>query len=77
MNMTPQEINEYRSRWMARGGYTETRVDSLSYESCVAWCYENLNPGTWKGYKHATPDDFSAFIFENEKDMEKFERNLT
>jgi len=62
--MTPQEIFEYKQRWMSSGNNNPVRLHSDLTDSAKTWCRRNLDRqswgmSTWTGvYEH-------TFYFEN------------
>lgn len=69
--MTPQEIYQYRVKWIAKGDYQEITIHSDRYESAVSWCRENLKDGCWKSIKWSSPYQ-SCFLFESYEDYKDF-----
>lgn len=67
---TPQEISDYKYRWMSTGGYKVTTHSDLEYD-CRDWCNRNLLPEVWRVYKHTNVYEHT-FYFEKEQDAREF-----
>jgi|TARA_B110000046_G_scaffold38100_1_gene41724 hypothetical protein len=71
--MTPQEINEYKQRWLASGTYYPVRLHSDLDTQGKTWCRRNLERHQWKMdtwthvYEH-------TFIFEYKHDADEFSK---
>lgn len=70
MNMTPQEISDYRHKWMSNGGYAVKTHSDYEYDA-KKWCRDNLNPGAWHFQKYTNVYEHT-FFFEKEEDARNF-----
>lgn len=70
--MTPQEIAEYKQRWMSTGNNNPVRLHSDIDTQGKTWCRRNLERHQWKmdtwtySYEH-------TFYFEDAQAAENFE----
>ncbi len=46
--MTPQEISEYKMRWMSSGTYFSVRIHSDLADEGKTWCRRQLGRHQWK-----------------------------
>jgi hypothetical protein len=68
--MTPQEITDYKIKWMSKEPY-EVRIHSDLRDQARDWCKENLNQWCWtftaytNVYEHTFnfEDEFAANSF--------------
>jgi hypothetical protein len=70
--MKPQEVAEYRSRWMAQGTQYTVLVDEFAYYRSKKWCRDNIDAGTWVCVRYHTPYDEASFTFQYKKDQDAF-----
>jgi len=70
--MTPQEIFEYKQRWMP--GYA-VRIHSDLRNRAIDYCKINLRQHQWK-HREYTDVYEHTFYFENELDAKTFETNF-
>jgi hypothetical protein len=70
--MTPQEIYEYKSRWMQKGGYA-VAVDSDHDWQGKRWCSCNLERHQWS-FSSYTDHYEHTFYFEHEEAASRFEK---
>ena len=70
--MTPQEIYEYKSRWMQKGGYAVT-VDSDHDWRGKWWCSRYLERHQWS-FSSYTDHYEHTFYFEHKESAERFEK---
>jgi len=69
--MTPQEINEYKLRWM-RGTPYSVRLHSDLDTQGKTWCRRNLERHQWK--RNTWTDNYEhTFYFEHQDDSLIFE----
>jgi len=69
--MTPQEISDYRVKWIATEDFSDVSIYSDDFVSATQWCHEELKPGSWKAIKHSGQHECRV-LFENEKDANIF-----
>ena len=71
--MTPQDIAEYKQRWMSTGNNNPVRLHSDLDTQGKTWCRRNLERHQWKMntwtdvYEH-------TFFFESEQHAELFKQ---
>lgn len=68
--MTPQEISEYKQRWMNNGAF-QIRVHSDLEFECKLWCKKNLEQHQWKFAKYTDHYEHS-FYFERQMMSQQF-----
>jgi hypothetical protein len=72
--LTPQELSDYKMRWMRNGSYAVRIHSDLEY-TAKAWCKQHLDPHhwvfkTWTGvYEH-------TFFFERAYHAQLFEHEF-
>ena len=71
IEMTPQEMNDYKRKWMMETAY-EVQVDMDSDVWGKDWCRKNMERIDWSFDKHTRPDDSHTFYFKNENDAVGF-----
>lgn len=62
--MTPQEISEYKQKWMSNGGY-DISIHCDLEDAGKNWCKKNLEPREWKFVKY-TDHYEHTFYFEDQ-----------
>jgi hypothetical protein len=72
--MTPQQISDYKMRWM-RDSAILVQVHSDWSEEAKAWCLDNLNKWEWK-LKEWTDVYEHTFYFENKLFAKEFAKFL-
>ena len=71
--MTPQEIAEYKQRWMSTGNNNPVRIHSDLADRAKTWCRKNLQRHEWSMttwtdiYEH-------TFFFEHAESAEQFKQ---
>lgn len=69
--MTPQEIFEYKHRWMKANSFDVEVNEDFDFDG-KEWCKANLQQHQWNFIRFS--DVYShMFCFEHEDDMERFE----
>ena len=68
--MTPQEISEYKQRWMSSGAFQIKSHSDLEFE-CKLWCKKNLERHQWSFRKY-TDHYEHTFYFEDQKMSQQF-----
>lgn len=69
--MTPQEIFEYKHKWLSTGRICALVGDWSEYPA-KQWCKENVEPHRWHFSKYVSPADEHSFCFEREEDYNAF-----
>lgn len=72
---TPQDIFEYKQRWMNNGGFCLPVDEFLDFKG-IMWCKQHLEPHQW-GWKKWTNVYEHTFCFEDKDVRDKFERYMT
>ena len=69
--MTPQEITDYKIRWMSSGNNNPVRLHSDLTVKGKDWCRRHLDRWQWK--MDAFTDVYeNTFYFENVEDADEF-----
>jgi hypothetical protein len=69
--MTPQEIFDYKTVWLQKGGYPVKIHSDLDIEGKY-WCRQNVERHKWS-FTSYTDIYEHTFIFEEEETAKKFE----
>jgi hypothetical protein len=75
-NMTPQEIADYKQKWMASGNNNPSRIHSDFDVQAKDWCRRHLERWQWSMqtwtnvYEH-------TFFFEDEEKAKEFRQNFS
>jgi len=72
--MTPQEIAEYKQRWMSNGGHAVCLHSDLDVEG-KAWCRHNLDRHQWSFKPHTNVYEHT-FYFEDKIVAQQFEHEF-
>lgn len=70
--MTPQEIFEYKNRWMNNNPFCIEVGEDVDFKG-KQWCKQNLQPHQWKFIEYSGMYEH-MFCFEQEHHMNQFER---
>lgn len=68
--MNPQEMADYKMRWMMRGGYP-VRIHSDLHIETKDWCRRNLERQHWS-FENYTGAYEHTFWFERQSDADLF-----
>jgi hypothetical protein len=68
--MTPQEVFEYKNRWMSSGGHPVRLHSDLDWQG-KDWCRQNLERYQWR-FDSYTAVYQHTFWFENELHAQQF-----
>ena len=72
--MTPQEIYEYKQRWMSTNTHPVTLDEYLEFDG-KSWCRKNLESKVWKFSKYTDIYEHT-FYFEKVEDAEAFRKKF-
>lgn len=70
MDMTPDEISNYKQRWLATSA-TAVQLSSAHDVECKDWCRRHLERQQWS-FSAFTTASTHTFWFENESDAAMF-----
>lgn len=68
--MTPEEISEYKNRWLTSGGYP-VKINSELHIEGKDWCRRYLERQQWS-FEKDTGDDEHTFWFEELRTSQQF-----
>lgn len=68
--MTPQEISDYKMRWLTKGGYPVSIHSDLDIEG-KDWCRRFLERHQWSFSKYTAPYEHT-FWFEDQRISQQF-----
>lgn len=69
--MEPQEIFEYKRKWLHTTTFT-AYVNMDLWHTCNDFCKEHFEKHRWASRRFARPDDAHWFAFERREDLNKF-----
>jgi hypothetical protein len=72
--MTPQEIHEYKNRWMSNSSFSVAVNEDHDFDG-KQWCKSNLKQHQWHFLKYTDMYEHT-FCFEAEEDMNKFKQHF-
>lgn len=72
--MTPQEISEYKSRWMNNKPFCVEVGEDVDFDG-KQWCKKNLQQHQWKFIRYSGIYEH-MFCFETEEFMNMFEQYI-
>ena len=70
--MTPQEISDYKRKWLSEGGY-QVRLHSDLTDKVKTWCRRNVQRQDWSMQTYTDVYEHT-FVFHHEPDALEFER---
>jgi hypothetical protein len=75
MKKTPQEIFDYKTKWLTNGGKPVPIHSDMEFEA-KQWCKANLQPHEW-GFVKYTQMYEDTFWFETLEASQKFEEEFS
>jgi hypothetical protein len=72
--MTPQEIFEYKTKWLSAGGHAVKLHSDLDVEGKL-WCRRNVERHQWSFIQYTDLYEHT-FLFENQDTSKQFEKEF-